>query len=202
MKFKTMMVVSTLGLFVSACSANAMGEKQTVGGLLGAVGGGLAGAQFGNGKGQLASVAAGTLLGALIGSEAGRSLDSADQMAMGRSTQRALETAPSHQSVPWSNPDTGHSGQVIPQPAYTNTQGRYCREFQQTVIVGGQEQSAYGTACRQPDGSWQMVNGADVPVPHAYNDQYMYREKIVYVEPRRVHRINDRPQRPQPWHWR
>jgi len=25
------------------------------------------------------------------------------------------------------------------------------------VIVGGQEEQAYGTACRQPDGSWKIV---------------------------------------------
>jgi surface antigen len=26
------------------------------------------------------------------------------------------------------------------------------------VIIGGQEETAYGTACRKPDGSWQVVN--------------------------------------------
>ncbi len=29
------------------------------------------------------------------------------------------------------------------------------REYQTTVIVGGREVDAYGTACLQPDGSWQ-----------------------------------------------
>ncbi|MEE8203551.1 MAG: hypothetical protein V3R74_07315, partial [Alphaproteobacteria bacterium] len=32
-----------------------------------------------------------------------------------------------------------------------------CREYQTTVNVGGQVEQAYGTACRQPDGSWQIV---------------------------------------------
>jgi hypothetical protein len=32
-----------------------------------------------------------------------------------------------------------------------------CREFQQTITVGGQTQEAYGTACRQSDGSWKIV---------------------------------------------
>ena len=34
---------------------------------------------------------------------------------------------------------------------------RECREFQQTLVVNGQEQPGYGKACRQPDGSWKIV---------------------------------------------
>ncbi|MHB1241431.1 MAG: RT0821/Lpp0805 family surface protein, partial [Gammaproteobacteria bacterium] len=35
--------------------------------------------------------------------------------------------------------------------------GRYCREYVTDVDVGGRKQQAYGTACRQPNGSWQAV---------------------------------------------
>jgi hypothetical protein len=31
-----------------------------------------------------------------------------------------------------------------------------CREFDTPVVINGQEQEAYGTACLQPDGSWQV----------------------------------------------
>jgi len=34
----------------------------------------------------------------------------------------------------------------------------YCREFQTTVVIDGRPQSAHGTACRQPDGTWAVVN--------------------------------------------
>jgi hypothetical protein len=34
----------------------------------------------------------------------------------------------------------------------------YCREYQRDVVVGGQRQESYGTACRQPDGAWKIVN--------------------------------------------
>ena len=44
-----------------------------------------------------------------------------------------------------------------PGPAYGPAQGGQCREFQTTVIVGGQPQPAYGTACLQPDGSWAFI---------------------------------------------
>jgi hypothetical protein len=36
--------------------------------------------------------------------------------------------------------------------------GPYCREFQTTVVIDGQPQSAHGTACQQPDGTWAVVN--------------------------------------------
>lgn len=48
--------------------------------------------------------------------------------------------------------------QAVPMsPPYTDTYGRYCREYQSTLTVGGTVQSGYGTACLQPDGSWQVV---------------------------------------------
>lgn len=40
----------------------------------------------------------------------------------------------------------------------TSVAGRYCREFQQTVMIGGRSESAYGTACLQPDGAWEVVS--------------------------------------------
>ncbi len=52
-------------------------------------------------------------------------------------------------------------GSVQPQPAtptYQDSSGRTCREFQTTIQVDGQWQPSYGTACLQPDGSWQIVN--------------------------------------------
>jgi len=68
-----------------------------------------------------------------------------------------LETSKSGTAVAWRNPDTGNRGTVTPKPAFKNNNGRYCREFQQTVTIGGRTAEAYGTACRQPDGSWKIV---------------------------------------------
>lgn len=34
----------------------------------------------------------------------------------------------------------------------------YCREYQRDVRVGGHMEQSYGTACRQPDGSWKVVS--------------------------------------------
>lgn len=47
---------------------------------------------------------------------------------------------------------------VVPaSDPYLDGQGRYCREYQSQVTVGGQIQPAYGTACRMPDGAWRIV---------------------------------------------
>jgi len=32
-----------------------------------------------------------------------------------------------------------------------------CREYQSTTQINGRPQQVYGTACRQPDGSWRVV---------------------------------------------
>ncbi|MBX6370118.1 MAG: glycine zipper 2TM domain-containing protein [Rhodospirillales bacterium] len=132
-------------------------QKQTGGVLLGGALGGLAGAQLGSGTGQVAAAAAGTLLGAFLGSEIGRSLDRADQLYMSRTTQQALDVAPSGTVSTWRNPDSGHSGTVTPTRTYQTETGQYCREFRQTVTIDGRIEEAQGRACRQPDGTWRVV---------------------------------------------
>ena len=151
------LIIGLLALGLTACQEG--GQKQSLGTLLGAVGGAVAGAQVGKGRGRLAAVAAGALLGSLLGGNIGKSLDNADRIAMQQTTQRTLESSPSGNTVSWKNPDSGHSGTVTPQPSYKNARGRYCREYQQTITVNGETEKAYGTACRQPDGSWKIVKG-------------------------------------------
>lgn len=43
-------------------------------------------------------------------------------------------------------------------PAFYSRDGRQCREYQSTAMVGGRPQPVYGTACLEPDGSWRIVN--------------------------------------------
>jgi surface antigen len=156
---KTATVAAALvaALLLGACSGTGPGPKQTVGALGGAALGGWGGSQIGSGSGRLWATGAGAVLGALVGSEVGRSLDRADRMHMARTTQSTLEHAPSGRTSRWQNPDTGHRGTVTPTRTYQRA-GRYCREYQQTVIIGRQAERAYGTACRQPDGSWEVVD--------------------------------------------
>ena len=125
--------------------------------MVGAAAGGLIGSQFGGGSGQAAMTGLGVLLGGLLGSEVGRSLDRADRLYIEQATRRSLERAPSGQVSQWRNPDTGNYGSVVPYAPKTMPNGQYCREFQQSLVVDGKTQQAYGTACRQPDGTWKIV---------------------------------------------
>ena len=151
------LAVGLLAFGLTACQDG--GDKQTLGTLLGAVGGAVVGSQIGKGSGRLVAVAAGTLLGAYLGGGIGKSLDKADRLAAEQTTQKTLEATPSGDTISWKNPDSGNSGTVTPQPPYQNATGQYCREYEQTITVAGKTEAAYGTACRQPDGSWKIVNG-------------------------------------------
>lgn len=132
-------------------------NKQDIGTIAGAIGGGVIGHNIGKGKGQTAATIAGTLLGAAVGSSIGSSLDKADMAAYNSTSQRALETAPAGQTLPWRNPQTGNSGTVTPAAPYQTSSGQYCREYTQTIVVGGKRQEGHGTACREPDGTWKIV---------------------------------------------
>jgi surface antigen len=147
-----------VALSLVGCASSDYGPKQTVGALAGAGAGGLLGAQVGKGGTRLAATAAGTLLGAFLGSEVGSSLDRADADYASRAQYQALEYTPSGSSTPWRNPDTGHYGSVTPIETYETASGAYCREFQHQAQIGGRTRGVYGTACRTPDGQWQMVN--------------------------------------------
>jgi len=157
MKINKLIATGLMLPLLASCAQDA-GDKQTLGTLIGAAGGGLAGSQVGGGSGKLAATAAGALIGAMVGSEVGKSLDQADRMYMSQTRQRALETNRTGVKSKWVNPDSGHSGTITPQPAVEQSSGGYCREFQETVTIGGQQETAYGTACRQPDGTWKITN--------------------------------------------
>lgn len=147
---------------VSACSQNGGRDggikKSDIGTLLGGAGGAALGSQFGKGNGRVAMIAAGTLLGAFAGNQFGQSLDNADMAYHNQASHSALEGNKSGIASNWSNPDTGHSGTITPTRTYQTAQGTYCREFNQSIMVGGKREEAFGTACRQPDGSWKLVN--------------------------------------------
>ncbi|MFQ6016922.1 MAG: RT0821/Lpp0805 family surface protein [Kiloniellaceae bacterium] len=156
MKIKTVIAAAAIALMAAACTQDGRyGTKQTIGALGGAAAGGLLGAQVGKGSGKLAATAAGALLGALIGSEIGRTMDEVDRMKAQQAYTQAT-TAPIGQQITWQNPDTGNYGTVTPTREGTTPTGEYCREFQQTVVIGGKTEDAYGIACRRPDGSWEI----------------------------------------------
>lgn len=127
--------------------------KTTLGGMLGAASGGLIAAAAGGGT---AGIIGGVLLGGLVGGAIGNHLDQKDKELATQAANRAFEYGRSGERSTWQNPDSGNSGSITPTRTYQSAGGSYCREYQQDIIVGGEPQKSYGTACRQPDGSWKI----------------------------------------------
>ena len=152
-------IIVTLFLTTACDPNNRFGiKKEHVGAATGAVAGAWVGSNVGKGKGNIAAIAAGTLLGGYLGREVGRSLDRADMAYYNETSQYALEHTRVGTTSEWNNPDSGNHGSITPIKTVEIATGQYCREYRQTIVVAGQEEEAFGTACRQPDGSWTIQN--------------------------------------------
>jgi len=114
----------------------------------------LLGSQFGGGSGKLLAVGAGALAGAFLGGAIGKNMDDTDRMKM----NQALESNSVGQPAYWQNQKTGANYTVVPTKNVTVDGNQYCREYRSTANIAGKNQQVYGTACRQPDGSWKVVN--------------------------------------------
>jgi len=154
-------ILSTTLLAACASSGDprrdAVANQETAGAIVGGIIGGVLGHQFGEGRGNTAMTVLGATAGALIGGRLAR--DRAVSRYEQEAAYMALEGTPSGASVPWHDPDGYSAGYYQPQRTWRSESGSYCREYQQTVVIGGREQQAYGTACRQPDGSWRVLSG-------------------------------------------
>lgn len=150
---KRLIVVAVAASTLALAGCQGM-TKEDQGALAGAAVGGAVGHNFGSGTGKALATFGGAVLGAFAGSSIGRKLDVYDEMQ----AQRALEYNRTGDATSWENPDTGKHVTFVPTETYQQESGRYCREYRTEVEVGNQVEEAYGTACRQPDGSWEIVD--------------------------------------------
>jgi surface antigen len=137
--------VAPCGIHTGTCS------RELLGAALGGSAGGLLAAEIASGSDRTSAIVGGALLGVLLGGAIGRSMDQLDHRCVGQ----ILEHAPSRDTVAWINPDSGAAYEVTPIRSYQEADGRYCREYQTTIAIDGKPERGYGSACRQPDGSWQ-----------------------------------------------
>lgn len=122
--------------------------------------------------------------------------------------QAALETTRSGTVTQWQNPDGGTVETIVPKPAFQSG-GTVCREFTKTVTIGGTQQQAYGTACRQPDGTWKLAQQEPQQVEPRYVPPQEApvviaapppQPRVVYVYPEPYYR--PRPYYYEPYGWR
>ncbi|CAL8981427.1 hypothetical protein RHODGE_RHODGE_04395 [Rhodoplanes serenus] len=151
-------LVVALGLAGCAGDPYGAGPRENTGTMLGALGGAALGAAVtGGGAGsKIAGGIAGAAIGGLIGNRIGAALDDEDRRRAYEAQMAALETGRSGAPVSWRNPDSGRYGTIVPGPAYDQG-GMNCRQFTHTIYIDGRPQTARGTACRNPDGSWTPV---------------------------------------------
>lgn len=143
----------TLACCVMLAGCNSM-NNQDVGTISGAVAGGLLGSTIGGGSGKFVAVAAGTLAGAYIGGAIGRDMDANDRSRV----NSTLNNNPVGEPAYWRNANTGATYQVVPTRNVEVDGNQYCREYRTVANIAGKKQQMYGTACRQPDGSWKSVS--------------------------------------------
>jgi surface antigen len=98
----------------------------------------------------------GILLTAWAGHDTVAALSNEDRTKNQISEGRAF-TAPIGQQVTWSNPNDGNAGTTVPVSDSYNASGAYCRDFQQTIKIDGQQKQGYAKACQLADQSWSVV---------------------------------------------
>ncbi len=147
--FRTAAVLVAVSLLLGTggCANN-----QQVGTAVGAALGGALGAQVGRGAGRTAAIIFGTIMGGSMGGNIGRYMDRQDRMEAAYALEHNRTYAPAR----WRNPDSGYDYTVTPTRTYYERQGYPCREFTTEAVIDGRRQKVYGTACRDPDGSWRV----------------------------------------------
>lgn len=136
-----------------ATGCTGYGQQEQAGMVIGGALGGLLGAQVDGHHNdyRTAAIIVGTMAGSAIGGSIGRSMDEVDRMR----TAQSLEVVRTGVSSRWRNPDTGNQYTVTPTRTYEVASGP-CREYIIDAVIGGRPEKVYGTACRQPDGSWKI----------------------------------------------
>ena len=133
-------------LMLSGCAT-----KAQTGAGVGALGGAVAGSLIGDSKHEERNALIGGLIGGAIGYAIGNEMDKQDTAKI----NNALEKSPSYKRTAWVNPDTGNQYAVTPRPA-SEVNGRPCREAEIEAVIGGKTETVVTTACRRPDGRWEM----------------------------------------------
>ena len=127
-------------------------NRTEIGAAIGAATGAVVGSQVADEDHQAVGIIGGLIVGGVVGGLIGKAMDSVDEACMGHALEYAADGAPVH----WRDPN-GYDYDVVPQETY-QAGGRYCRNYTTTVVINGAPESLAGTACRRPDGNWDIVS--------------------------------------------
>jgi surface antigen len=153
MRLSPIIAIALVPLFLAACGP---GNKQGTGTVVGAVAGGAVGAAIGGKKNRIGGLAIGAMAGGLLGNLVGADMDKRDRELAAAAQYQALERGNPGVATAWNNPANQHHGRIVPGKPYQQGNS-FCRPYTHTIYVSGQPQTARGTACRGPDGTWKTV---------------------------------------------
>ena len=127
---------------------------------VGAVAGGYLGNKIGSGAANTIATTVGVAMGAYFGGRLFDKLSRGDLNLAAAAQTAALENTPSGKAVTWSNPDTGAAGLAMAKPVIQKETAGPCRPFTHLVQQDGKQETVEGIACRDPDGSWRVLEGS------------------------------------------
>ena len=152
-----LLLASALALGGCEITGAGSGPGEGIGTMAGAFSSASNGAAMARGSNEAAAAATNAALGGLIGSKIGASLNDDDRRLAYEAQIDALDRGAPGAPVPWRNPASGRRGNIVPGPAY-DQKGATCRGYSHTVTINGQLETARGTACRGPDGTWTAIS--------------------------------------------
>jgi Ni/Co efflux regulator RcnB/surface antigen len=126
--------------------------------IVGALIGGLLGNAAGSGGGRTGATVAGIIVGGAVGAALTSNLDCEDRSYAYKSYYDGFNVGRPNAVYRWSNPRNDHRGEFRVIDYYNDPAGFRCSNYSQTVYIQGRPQEARGRACRQPDGTWAIVN--------------------------------------------
>ena len=126
--------------------------------IIGAVLGGLLGNAAGSRGNQGASTAAGVFAGGAIGAMLSSNLDCEDRTYAYRAYGDGFNSGRNNATYQWRNPRNNQRGELFVRDYYDDPDGFRCANYTQRIFIGNRPEEASGRACRQPDGSWAMVD--------------------------------------------
>ena len=143
----TMLALLVISLGNLSCTST---NKAQQGAGIGVLTGGLAGALLAGDKEMGALIGAG--IGGIIGYIIGNEMDKNDMAKL----NNVYERSPSYHTTEWTNPDTGASYAVTPQPAFIDNE-YWCRNAEINAIIDGKPEVVNAKACRNNNGNWVLV---------------------------------------------
>ena len=71
--------------------------------------------------------------------------------------QRSLKQGWNGETLSWRNAATGATGSITPTRTILTSDGSYCRDYDESIVVGGRSGRWRNTACRDERGNWIWV---------------------------------------------